>query len=199
MIAHISGKLAYKSTEFIVVEANGVGYRLFVSLPTFYGLPDIQGHVTLKTRMIIRDDQIQLYGFMTDEERFAFDCLIGVSGIGPRLARNILSGITPRELGQAILEEDIQRLKAIPGVGRRIAERVVVDLREKGARLTGVREEDIKGKRVLTHIEEDCISALINLGYKREIARKVVEKLSHEGDILTLEGLLKEALRELGR
>jgi Holliday junction DNA helicase RuvA len=199
MIDHVTGKLVFKSTEFIVVEVNGVGYRIFISLSTFYGLPDIENIVTLRTRMIVRDDQLNLYGFLTEEERYAFDFLIGVSGIGPRLARNILSGITPVELGNAILVRDIQRLKAIPGVGRKVAERIIVDLRDKWERLTGNREKNGKTKEVVNQIEGDVISALINLGYKKEVARKVVGKLSNKGDGLTLEGLLKEALRELGK
>lgn len=199
MIAHITGKLVYKSTEFIVVEVNGLGYRIFVSLHTFYGLPEVQESVQLRTRMIIKDEQLYLYGFLTEEERDAFDCLISVSGIGPRLARNILSGITPRDLGTAIYQEDIQRLKAIPGVGRRIAERIIVDLREKGPRLKGLIDKDKKGGKALGQMEEDVLSALISLGYKREIARRVIEKLSNKGEIFTIQGLLKDALRELGK
>ncbi len=200
MIGHIRGKLAFRSTEFLVIEVNGIGYRVFVPLSTFYELPDINESVFLRICTILREDHIHLYGFLTEEEKLAFEYLIGISGIGPKLAKNILSGIAPKQLGDAILNRDLTRLKAIPGVGRKTAERILIELRDKGSRLNGSPIKEQKEKRPLAPVEEDVLSALINLGYKRELAEKAIEQICRTGYPLnSLEGLLKLSLKELAK
>ncbi len=200
MIAHIRGKLVYKSTEFLVIDVNGIGYRVHAPLSTFYGLPNVDESVFLRTSTILREDHLHLYGFLTEEEKFAFEYLIGISGIGPKLAKNILSGIAPKDLGEAILNKDLTRLKAIPGVGRRTAERIILELRDKSPRLTGSPIKEQREKRVLAPIEEDVLSALINLGYKRELAEKAIERICQIGyPSNSLEEFLKRSLKELAR
>lgn len=201
MIGHLRGKLIYRSTEFLVIEVNnGIGYRVFVPLSTFYGLPDVDESVFLKICTILREDHIHLYGFLTEEERLAFEYLIGISGIGPKLAKNILSGIAPKELGDAILNKDLTRLKAIPGVGRKTAERILIELRDKSFKLNGLPIKEQKGKRAVAPVAEDVLSALINLGYKRELAERAVKKICGTGFPLnSLEELLKLSLKELAR
>ncbi len=200
MIAQIRGKLVYRSTDSLVIEVNGIGYRVFAPLSTFYGLPDVNESVFLKICTIHREDHIHLYGFLTEEEKLAFEYLIGISGIGPKLAKNILSGIAPNELGDAILNRDLLRLKAIPGVGRRTAERILVELRDKGPSLNGVPTKGQKEKSDLAPLEEDVLSALINLGYKKELAEKAVGRIGKIGyPLKSLEELIKLSLRELAR
>ncbi len=200
MIAQIRGKLVYRSTDSLVIEVNGIGYRVFAPLSTFYGLPDVNESVFLKICTILREDHIHLYGFLTEEEKLAFEYLIGISGIGPKLAKNILSGIAPNELGDAIINRDLSRLKAIPGVGRRTAERILVELRDKGSNLNGAPIKGQKEKSDLAPMEEDVLSALINLGYKKELAEKAVKRIGKTGyPPKSLEELIKLSLRELAR
>ncbi len=139
MIAQIRGRLIHKEPGSVVVEANGLGYRVFVSLTTFYELPDLEQAVTLHTYTHVREDALQLFGFSTPLEKEMFQILIGVTGIGPKLALNILSGITPEELLHSLDQRDMNRLQSVPGIGRKMAERMVVDLQEK-ARKIGSRD-----------------------------------------------------------
>ena len=135
MIARIRGLLVQKDPGTIIVEAGGIGYQVFVSLTTFYDLPEVQQNVTLQTYTHVREDLLQLFGFSTPLEKELFQILIEVSGIGPKLALNILSGISPQELLQSLEGRDGNRLTAIPGIGRKIAERMVVDLQEKARKI----------------------------------------------------------------
>src|SRR5574342_1014894 len=139
MIAQIRGRLASKEPHRVVVDVNGVGYLLFIPLSTFYQLPEVPAEVSLHTHTHVREDAIQLFGFHSRDERALFEILQGVSGIGPRLATNILSGISVDELVPALSEGNVTRLRAVPGVGKKLAERLVVELREKvsAVRLSG--------------------------------------------------------------
>jgi Holliday junction DNA helicase RuvA len=201
MIAHISGKLIHKSPEYVVVDVGGVGYRLFTPLSTYYRLPQAGENVQLHTYTHVREDTLQLYGFWSLAEKELFEQLIGVSKIGPRLARNILSGLPAEQLRQAICTSDVAAITTIPGVGRKVAERVVMELRDKLAETAGEAE------RVLIEEEtqhkdkiKDAVSALVNLGYKPEAARAAVRKSLRElGAAEELEGLIKHSLGLLAR
>jgi len=201
MIAQIYGKLIHKSIDYIIVDVNGMGYRIHVPLSTFYQLPEIDNTLKLNIYTYVREDLFHLYGFFTLEEKDLFQLLISVSGIGPRLAINILSGIPASDLCQALTEGDVRKLCATPGVGRKTAERMVVDLRDKIGKMphrdepSVVMEEDGKG------IERDVISALVNLGYKKVVAEKALEKVKNteDTDTLVIEDLLKEALKVLSK
>ncbi|MEN6317638.1 MAG: Holliday junction branch migration protein RuvA [Syntrophaceae bacterium] len=200
MIALIKGLLLYKSIGNIIVEANGVGYRIFVPLTTFYELPDMNESVTLHVHTHVRADAINLFGFCTGEEKSVFELMLSVSGIGPRLAMNILSGISAEELVRAVSYGNLNRLVSIPGVGKKMAERMILELKDKMVKLSSYEaiyrgDDDIK---VYDSMIDDVLSALINLGYKNQRAREVLDKIINESsETLTLDVLLKKALKIL--
>jgi Holliday junction DNA helicase RuvA len=197
MIAQICGRLTHKSPEEIIIDCNGVGYGVRVPLSTFYELPDIGAEVVLRIHTHVREDALHLYGFATSKEKELFGLLIGVSGVGPRLAINVLSGIATHDLERALQEGDLLSLTRIPGVGRKTAERMLVELKDKvsapgaGAAI-GIVMRDGKVK--------DALSALVNLGYQKGIAEEAVRNcVRQHGEELSLEELLKESLRLLAK
>ena len=201
MIAHLQGVLAAKTVERVVVDVHGVGYQVVVPLSTYYALPDLQERVMLLTTMYVREDTMRLYGFATPEEQEIFELLISVSSVGPRLALNMLSSLTATDLRQAIAQAETRRLQAIPGVGRKTAERVVLELQDKMAALALTSA----GQSLLLatadeQVIRDVISALLNLGYRQQEAEKAVRAARARQDgSLTLEALLKDALQALAR
>ncbi len=190
MIASIRGILRYKSPEYVIVEANGIGYQIFLSLTFFYNLPEIDNEIAINTYTHVREDALQLYGFNTHEEKELFLNLIGISGIGPKLALNILSGIAPSDLVKAINEGDSERLLAIPGVGKKTAGRLILELKEK------VDKDRPLGDK--NELIDDALSALTNLGYNRNQVREVVRKIAaNGGEGLTIEKLIRESFKIL--
>ena len=198
MIAYLTGQLFRKSTQSIIVEAGGIGYEVFVPLSTYYALPERDQKVSLHIYTHVREDTLSLFGFSSSLEKDLFLLLISVSGIGPKLAVNILSGIGPQELVQAIAIGDSNRLKAIPGVGKKTAERIVLELKDKAARLGGEKMEVPQPAAPLDErLSSDALSALVNLGYSANAAKKAVDKASQTVNNDSLEALIKEALRLL--
>lgn len=197
MIAQISGTLAQKIPGEIVVDVGGVGYQVFIPLNVFYQLPEISAPVSLQIHTHVREDALQLFGFGDFAEKQIFLLLIGVSGIGPKLAINILSGISAEELARALREGDQVRLIAIPGVGRKLAERMIVELKDKLSTFAPTQAESAKPETG-SQLMLDAVSALVNLGYKRADAEKVVRDVLKRGEH-TLESVLKETLRLLSR
>jgi Holliday junction DNA helicase RuvA len=201
MIAHIRGLLVAKSVEDVIVDVQGVGYQVFVPLSTYYTLPDLQEQTQLLTTLYVREDVLRLYGFATREEQALFTLLTGVSSIGPRLALNMLSSLAASDLRRAIAQESLATLQGIPGVGRKTAERVILELKDK---VTLLQTELPPAARPVDLVDEqlvgDVVSALLNLGYKRSEAEKAVRAVQdqHEGDA-ALEILLKDSLRVLAR
>jgi Holliday junction DNA helicase RuvA len=199
MIAQIRGRLSIKEPHRIVVDVNGVGYLLYIPLSTFYQLPEVPGEVFLHTHTHVRDDAIQLFGFHTRDEQALFELLQGVAGIGPRLATNILSGISADELIPALSEGDLARLRAVPGVGKKLAERLVVELREKATTLR--RPQNAAPAAPVAPQDravDDVVSALVNLGCNRKEAAKAAEAARKElGPSAAFETLIKTALRGL--
>jgi Holliday junction DNA helicase RuvA len=198
MIAQIRGFVVQKDPGSVIVEAGGVGYQLFVSLSTFYDLPELNEPVVLHAHTHVREDLLQLFGFSTLLEKDLFQILIGVSGIGPKLALNILSGISPQDLLRSLEGRDMNRLQSVPGIGRKIAERMMVDLQEKARKIESrwalpPRESPPPGGPA----SEDVISALLNLGYKKAQAEKAVESVFQQAPDLTLEKALKASLKIL--
>ncbi|MBN1103694.1 MAG: Holliday junction branch migration protein RuvA [Deltaproteobacteria bacterium] len=198
MIAHLRGILLLKSTQSVIIDNGGVGYEVHVPLSTFYALPESGQEVELHIHTHVREDALALFGFHTALEKDLFLMLISVSGIGPRLGINILSGIGPGDLLEAVARADSLRLQAIPGVGRKTAERIVLELRERAQRSLGeVRpsafEEEPPDHKVL----DDALSALVNLGYPVKVAKGAVEKASRMIKEGNLEEMIKEALRIL--
>ena len=199
MIAHIQGGLHFKSPEYLIIDVDGIGYEVQVPLTTFYDLPDIGSRVALHIHTHVREDALQLYGFKSREEKLLFVRLIGVAGIGPRLAVNILSGITPVELVETLLQGDFVRLISIPGVGRKTAERIMVELRDKIPTLLMSQDVAVLREQTATDaIIEDALSALVNLGYKKGVAKRAIDEAKQrlQGEA-NLEILLKESLRSL--
>ncbi len=195
MIAHISGRLAHKVPGEVIVDVGGVGYQIFIPLNVFYQLPEIGVPISLQIHTHVREDALQLFGFNDFAEKQIFLLLIGVSGIGPKLAINILSGIPAEELVRALRESDQLRLIGIPGVGRKLAERMIVELKDKLMTLTPPQIESAKEERG-SQLLLDAVSALVNLGYKRPDAEKVVRDVLKRGTA-SLEAVLKESLRLL--
>jgi Holliday junction DNA helicase RuvA len=199
MIAHLQGLLHFKSPEYLVIDLDGIGYEVHVPLSTFYDLPQVGSTVSLHIHTHVREDALKLYGFRSPEEKALFIRLISISGIGPRLAVNILSGISPVELVDSLSQNNVARLVSIPGVGRKTAERIMVELRDKVSTLAPGHDPTVPFKTAANEtMIEDALSALLNLGYKKGVAQRAVENAKHrlEGEI-TLESLLKESLREL--
>jgi len=194
MIGKISGTLAHKAPGEITVDVGGVGYQIFIPLSVFYRLPEVGGRVTLLTHTHLREDALQLFGFLEPEERQVFLLLNSVAGIGPKLAVNILSGIPAYDLARALKEGDQPRLLAIPGVGKKLAERMIVELRDKLLSFPA-REAALGDGSQLTR---DAVSALVNLGYRRAEAEKSVREIAQKGEG-TLAEVLKEALRRLSQ
>ncbi|OGP83423.1 MAG: Holliday junction DNA helicase RuvA [Deltaproteobacteria bacterium RBG_16_58_17] len=199
MIARISGILIQKSVTHCVVDVHGTGYRIIVPLSTFYELPKEDQPVVLHVHTHVREDAISLYGFHTREEREVFQMMISVSGIGPKLAVNILSGIAAGELVRAVTEEDLKRLTGIPGMGKKTAERMILELKDKAAKL-GRDDVTVCTVAVKTgdQVKEDALSALVNLGYKGSAVKDVVDRIMREApETPSLDQLLKQALRTL--
>ena len=199
MIARLSGILIQKSVSQCVVDVHGTGYRVIVPLSTFYELPEAGCNVVLQIHTHVREDAVSLYGFYTDEEREVFKLMISVGGIGPKLAVNILSGISAGEWIRAIAAEDLKRLTGIPGVGRKTAERMILELKDKAVNLgRDVAPVEDVAVRTGEQTREDALSALVNLGYKGSSARDAVEQIMKEApESLSLDRILKKALRLL--
>lgn len=199
MIARLSGILIQKSVTQCIVDVHGTGYRVVVPLSTFYELPEAGLTVVLQIHTHVREDAISLYGFHTEEEREVFQLMISVSGIGPKLAVNILSGISAPEWAQAVAMEDLKRLTGIPGVGRKTAERMILELKDKAVKLGSEASPiGVATFRTGEQVKEDALSALVNLGYKGSSARDIVERILKEAqEPLSLDRILKRALRIL--
>lgn len=199
MIASLAGILRFKSPGHITVEVNGVGYRVFIPLSTFYELADEGSPIALNVYTAVREDAIHLYGFRTPEEKQLFELLLSVNGIGPKLAIGLLSGISSADFIRAVFTEDRQTLTKIPGVGKKMAERMILELRDRVIKLDPQEaREEARAERPLEAVREDALSALVNLGYKKSAAKMVLDRVLDEaGDGLALEEVLKRALKEL--
>ena len=197
MIAHLRGRILDKQPNRIVVDVAGVGYDVSVPLSTFYGLGDTGSEIALRIHTHVREDALLLYGFATRLEQDLFERLIAISGIGPKVALAVLSGIEPAELIRAIERGDLARLTAIPGVGKKTSERIVLELKD---RLPKIAPAPAAGDALPpSTLRDDVLSALMNLGYHRPLAEKAVDsaiKATAGGDF---ERTLKQALRELAR
>ncbi|HZS10210.1 MAG TPA: Holliday junction branch migration protein RuvA [Blastocatellia bacterium] len=202
MIAHIRGNLLQKQPNSVIVDVGGVGYELIVPVSTFYELGEVGTEVLLRAYTYVREDALQLYGFRTEREKKLFLLLTSVSGIGPKLAITILSGMSADELIPAIRTNDLARLVAIPGVGKKTAERLVVELRDKLAPLSSPELEEqfqVGAAAAPGAVRDDLVSALINLGYQKAAAEKAITTTLREMPEAKFEAVLKQSLRKLAR
>lgn len=196
MIAHLRGKLLAKHPNQAVVETGGVGYDVTISVPTFSDLPIVGADVALHIHTHVREDAIALYGFLRPSEKLLFEKLITVSGIGPTLAIKILSGMAADEMVGAIRGNDVARLTRIPGIGRKTAERMVLELRDK---LPEAGPATVPAAAAMSAIEEDVLSALVNLGYQRAAAEKALEAAAKDGEKKSFDQLFRSVLGRLSK
>ena len=195
MIAQLRGTLGDKRPNQVLVDVGGVGYLVHIPLSTFYALGDLHSNVTLLIHTQVREDAISLYGFLSAREKHLFELLISASGVGPVLALKILSGMSVDDLVPAVRSGDLARLTRIPGVGRKTAERMIVELRDK---LAAVEiPEDARKPVTTTGTSGDVVSALLNLGYDQHAAEQAVERAGKNGASETFETLLRGALQQL--
>ena len=202
MIAQIKGKLILKTVSMVIIDNHGIGYEVLIPLSTYYELPDIGNEVSLHIYTCFKQDAILLVGFCAEKEKQLFKLMISITGIGPRLAVNVLSGINSDELINAIANKDLKRLLKVPGLGRKMAERVVLELRDKVSEWTVMEQakhiENYQDEIDARIIEEDAISALINLGYKSQAAKEAIDHVIAAGGIdKSLDVILKKALKIL--
>jgi holliday junction DNA helicase RuvA len=193
MIAHLRGRLLAKHPNQAIVETSGVGYDVVISVPTFSELPAVGSEVALHIHTHVREDLIALYGFLRPAEKRLFEKLITVSGIGPKLAITILSGMAADEMVGAIRGNDVARLTRIPGIGRKTAERMVLELRDK---LPLAEPGQVALTVAANPVEEDVLSALINLGYQRQVAEKALASAGKTG---TFEAVFRATLAVLSK
>ena len=195
MIARLSGRLVKKEANQVIVDVGGVGYQVLIPLSTYYELGEPGTDVSLRIYTHVREDVLSLYGFRTAKEKRLFILLIQVSGIGPKLATTILSGLPADELATAVVEGNLVRLNSIPGVGKKTAERIILELSNEFAKLWPSQQSS--GHSVKGSLQVDVVSALVNLGYSRRVAERSVNRASAEKGSNQFESLLKAALRRI--
>jgi Holliday junction DNA helicase RuvA len=199
MIALLTGKIAHKSPEFIILDVNGVGYRVQIPFSTYYELPEEGGEALLHIYTHVKEDAISLYGFRTAAEKNFFQLLISVSGIGPKVGKDILSNCQVGDLSRAILQGDLARLCAIPGIGKKSAERIVLELKEKVKKLEISAPAQGEGRTAApSGILDDVASALVNLGYKEAVVKNALADMQIPAEA-SMEMVLKQVLKTLMR
>ena len=197
MIAHLKGKLTHKSPVAIIIDVNGVGYQVFVPLSTFYALPELESEISLGIHTHMREEALKLFGFYTIDEKIIFEKLITINKVGPKLALTILSGMPPADILSTINSNDIVKLSTIPGIGRKTAERLILEMRDKldGLSLDFVVTKDPSPEKGLF---DDALSALVNLGYKKSQAELALKKVYAESaEDNSIENLIKDSLNLL--
>lgn len=196
MIGHLTGKVISKKPTQSLIDVNGIGYLVNTSINTFEKMSEEGAVVSLFTYLSVREDSLTLYGFYTIAEKELFEILIGVNGVGPKLAQSILSGISSDEFKDAVLNKNISRLVAIPGVGKKTAERMMIELRDK---VEKVSDSGAKLSSETFTIKDDAIAALVGLGYNQKTAEKIIRTLLEENPSYSLEDLIKGSLKNLNK
>jgi holliday junction DNA helicase RuvA len=201
MIASLTGRLACKSPSQITLDVQGVGYEVFIPLSTFYSLPDINESASLRVHTHLREDAIQLFGFLTATEKDAFILLTGISGIGPKLALSVLSTLSVTDLVSAIQAGDMEKLATVPGIGKKSAGRIVLELKDKVERLQAMPAAmaTVTGDHS-SRLQDDALSALVNLGYRAQEAKDIIKRITQsQPNTMPLKDLIRETLKELAR
>ena len=196
MIRYLTGKIISKKPTQILLDVNDVGFLVNISLNTFEKISETEGKISLYTYLSVKEDSLTLFGFYSISEKELFEALISMNGIGPKLAQNILSGISVEELKSAILTKNLARLVSIPGIGRKTAERMLIELREKMEKVSDQSYE--KGGLSFT-TKDDAVAALTGLGYNQKIADKIVRDLISQNPQISLEDLIKDSLKGLSK
>tara|TARA_Y100001934_G_C12275733_1_gene737281 strand:- start:794 stop:1387 length:594 start_codon:yes stop_codon:yes gene_type:complete len=197
MIAHLKGKLANKSPDHSIIDVNGIGYKVFTPLSTYYALPNPGKSVSLLIHTRVREDELKLFGFLTEEEQTTFEKLITINKVGPKLALGILSGMSTTDLLCAVMNNDSARLSSIPGVGKKTAERLALEMKDKLSDLA-LEMKHTSANESPRGFYEDALSALTNLGYKKPQAEKALKTAYNKNEKnSSLESLIKESLNNL--
>ena len=195
MIGSLIGLIKEKTPSSILLEVNGIGYEIAVPLSTSFQLPNVGESAYLLTHLVVREDQHSLYGFATDEERKLFRALIKISGVGAKLAITILAGTNVNGFIQAVVNEDIDALVHLPGIGKKTAERLIVEMKDKVSEISS--DENSLSQNNENSAVAEAINALVNLGYKTKDAKTILDKIESEG--LTVEELIRQALKSLNK
>ena len=195
MIGSLIGLIKEKTPSSILLEVNGIGYEIAVPLSTSFQLPNVGESAYLLTHLVVREDQHSLYGFATDEERKLFRALIKISGVGAKLAITILSGTNVNGFIQSVVNEDIDALVHLPGIGKKTAERLIVEMKDKVSEISS--DENSLSQNNENSAVAEAINALVNLGYKTKDAKTILDKIDSEG--LTVEELIRQALKSLNK
>ena len=197
MIASLTGRLTRKATDYVIIDVSGVGYQIFVPLSTYYRMPDEGAAASLHIYTHLREDILALYGFSEQGEKDLFLILLGVSGIGPKLALTVLSSLSAEEVVAAILSSDDQKLNAIPGIGTKTAARLILELKDKVKHLATASTPAVGHQRQADADVDDAVSALVNLGYKRNLAEDAVQIVLRGHPGLSVENIIREGLQTL--
>ena len=201
MIASLTGRLAFKAPTYLVLDVHGVGYEVYIPLSTYYGLPNLSESISLSVHTHVREDAIQLFGFLTSQEKDAFVLLTSVSGVGPKLALSVLSALPVSDLVSAIQSGDVEKLTTVPGIGHKSASRLVLELKDKVDKLylglASVSESLRQGEDATF---DDALSALVNLGYHPQDVKEALKQVrKSNAESIVLKDLIRESLKELAR
>ncbi len=201
MIALLTGKLAFKAPTHLTLDVQGVGYEVFIPLSTYYALPNLDEPTSLSIHTHVREDAIQLFGFLSSGEKEAFVLLTGVSGIGPKLALSVLSTLSVPDLASAIQSGDIEKLATVPGVGKKSAGRMALELKDRVVRLHPASSHTpTQQAEALDPVYDDAFSALMNLGYRGADVKDALKRVKHvRGETMVLKELIRDTLKELAR
>ena len=201
MIASLTGRLAFKAPTYLVLDVHGVGYEVFIPLSTYYGLPNLSESTSLSVHTHVREDAIQLFGFLTLQEKDAFVLLTSVSGVGPKLALSVLSALPVSDLVSAIRSGDVGKLTTVPGIGNKSASRLVLELKDKVEKLyPGLAPASDSPRQGEDAIFDDALSALVNLGYRPQDAKEALKQVKKSNaESIVLKDMIRESLKELAR
>jgi Holliday junction DNA helicase RuvA len=201
MIASLTGRLAFKAPTYLVLDVHGVGYEVFIPLSTYYGLPSLSESTSLSVHTHVREDAIQLFGFLTSQEKDAFVLLTSVSGVGPKLALSVLSALPVSDLVLAIQSGDVEKLTTVPGIGNKSASRLVLELKDKVGKLhPGLAPAMDSSRQGQDAIFDDALSALVNLGYRPQDAKEALKQVKRSNaESIVLKDMIRESLKELAR
>ena len=201
MIASLTGRLAFKAPTHLILDVHGVGYEAYIPLSTYYGLPNLSDNISLSVHTHVREDAIQLFGFLTSQEKDAFVLLTSVSGIGPKLALSVLSALPVPDLVAAIQSGDVEKLTTVPGIGHKSASRLVLELKDKVGKLQpGLSPASEAPRQGQDAIFDDALSALVNLGYRPQDAKEALKHVKKSNtESIVLKDMIRESLKELAR
>jgi Holliday junction DNA helicase RuvA len=201
MIASLTGRLAFKAPTHLILDVHGVGYEASIPLSTYYGLPNLSDTISLSVHTHVREDAIQLFGFLTSQEKDAFVLLTSVSGVGPKLALSILSALPVSDLVSAIQSGDVEKLTTVPGIGHKSASRLVLELKDKVGKLQpGLGPVSEAPRQGQDAIFDDALSALVNLGYRLQDAKDALKRVKQSNaETVVLKDMIRESLKELAR